>query len=462
MSINKYNFSQIMKLDKYQDVLIKHLGHTKKKGFIVYHGILTKYHLTILLSAVTLYKRFSKKSPSLKKKTILFISNPLNISLYIKIAKSLNIDYKLFDFISNENFDQICSYNENYCKDRIVILDNAHYYRNYNPNTLSLINATNKSVFNLISSNSLFINKIEDIIIPLSIVHRKNLEDMKILFNKGKDNNKIIDEMFYEYISIYKTSDSDIKDKGIVLKQNVVPLEIDNKDLVKYTILEKEYIPKLNEEYNGNINNFLNDYKKAISESTDSDEKIEWILNKVKSTNKKNIIYFNTKSNQFSSLIKKLSENKIQFLSMSKYDIKDKKLNIVYKFNMSHKINTLIIVGYKADHPLKLQKIRNLILFDPILELGNVKSLIDNIILSTVISKININKKTTDKMLDIHHLISIKPKKSGFIYKFRNFFKLTQKIKGVDEWIQEKNNYNKKNIKSLIKRIIPITIEQQD
>lgn len=463
---------------EYQRKVIKYANSNNKKGILLFHGPQDNTILTSILLSLTLYNTSNKKKDS----SILVITSSMNIHRYVNYIRILKLDINSFYFLNYKQFNYIIKSNVNYCKDKIVIIDKVHYYRNPSDLTDNIIANLSVSLYNILISSSVLINSTTDIITIIAILHRISWESAKTLYTKAKDNKNYFNEIFQGYISHHSLTPSEEK-KQLKVYENNITVPYSEKDFADYLPIEHWFLSeKEHGEYKSSpkkskvsVNSkekgqekkknkfiqFMLDFKTTVNDKVKDENKIAWILNKLTSQfeEKKNktIIYFSKDSDKI-HFINEFNKYNLQYININSTMSYEEQKAGIQRFNKS-KIYILILSSINTDISWFIPNVRNLIVFEPQFDNSKIFSLIDDLISSYKYDNKNKDsKKSSTKRLDIYTLISKKPQKTVGVLSFvKNIFKIN-KIDTIDELINKKNEKSKLPIKIYKKMLKNISI----
>ncbi len=431
-------------IEVYQKDILNYIKKSKLDAIYLYHNFLSDYAKTSLLISYM-------KMNDLKAKGVIIVSSTVGVNLYNKLLKELKVDYKYFEILNHYNFERIIGTNSNYCSDRVVIIDKMHYYSNSKKIVHALIAGLNKAKYRILISSVMLSNKSADIIPVLAILHKMSFKDSEQLYKASLKDQTISEKLLSGYISYYRPKEADIN-----IYENNVLINMSEKTYNKYNIIEKIYINKLASELSElNILEFLDLFKQELQSTGYYNDKLQWIITKLKSNSSKNktIIYINKNPNDLMGLLK---DNGIKFNHINSEMNYITRNNIIKSFNQL-KSGILLISSHKKDIPLYLSDIKNLIIVDPQLNNENIQSLIDNIILTE--SQLN-KKKSNVKDLYIYTLLIKKPSTTNLIQKLKEYF-MYNKVLSIDQWYQDIIDTNKKYMKMMLKKVKFFAIEKQ-
>ncbi len=443
------NFLNNVKLSNYQIELKTFLKKTDTKAFLGFHSIVDDNILTLLLVAVTLLIKF-------KSNDILIVTSGININILSNKIREYKLDYTKFNFLTNNNFINIVKSNHNYTKNKIVIIDKAHYLRKIKQTNEGIIDSINMSKFVFLFTTSLLVNTINDILPVLCILNGLSLNAGKVIFNMSKVNAAVFDKLFKCKISFHRPTNSELNKIGIKIYENNLSLYMTPAEYKDYSKIESEMLPLLEAEYKSNIKHFLSDFQDKTRYISNKN-KLEFIYSKIKDIKQKNIIFLNNKEDSVFFENEFLSR-KINALSINNLTSLNDRRDILLKFNTSSDFNVLIISNINKEMNVLLKQVNNIFIVNPQIDYEQLIHLVDNIVLS---SSMNLQKSTSNKKrLDIFTLILKKPKPSGVLSKVKRIF--YSNVNSVDIWLQELNDSNKSIIKRFTKKLRHYSIHDID
>ncbi len=447
---------------EYQRQVIKYANsNSSKKGLLLFHNLQDNTILTSLLLSLTIYNKLKAKNS-----TILIVTTSLNIQRYINYIRVLKLDIKIFEFLNYKQFNYLVKSNRKYCKDKVVVIDKIHYYRNPSVLTDNMIENLSLSLYNLLISSIVFVNGTDDIISIIAILNRVSWQEAKELYIKAKDNKSEFYKIFDGLISYHTLTESQEK-KNLKIYENIIQLPYSDKDYLEYVSIENALLlQKANGVYKKsnsaskkktNLRKFILDFKATVNNKVKDENKITWILNKITSQfeekKTKTIIYF-TQDSDKSYFIKEFDRYNLQYINVSGNMSYETQKAAIQRFNKS-KIYILIMSNINTDMSWFIPDIRNLIIYEPQIDNSKIFSLKDDLINSYKYSQ---KKSTGSKRLDIFTLISKKPKnKRGALSFIKDFF-IENKAESIDELIEDKNEKSKIPIKIYKKKLRGISI----
>lgn len=464
---------------EYQRKVIKYANSSNKKSLLLYHSLQDNTILTSLLLSLTIYNKLKVKNSS-----ILIVCSSLNIQRYINYIRVLKLDIKVFEFLNYKQFNFLVNENKNYCKNKVVVIDKVHYYRNPSILTHNIIENLSNSLYNLLISSIIFINGTDDIISIIAILHRVSWDTAKEMYLEARDNKSAFTKLFEGYISYHSLTPSEEK-KNLKIYENIIELPYTDKDLLEYIPIENWFLTqKADGEYRQtikkkkvesrtkkkkespiekrtNLRKFILDFKTTVNNKVKDENKIAWVLNKIttqfQEKKTKTIIYFSQDSDKI-HFMNEFNKYNLQYINVSGNMSYESQKSTIQRFNKS-KIYILIMSDINADMSWFIPHIRNLIIFEPQIDNSKVFSLKDDLINSYKYSKDKSSKKSTsDKRLDIFTLVSKKPKKTRGVLTFVKDLFIENKAESIDELIQDKNEKSKLPIKIYKKQLKAISI----
>lgn len=464
---------------EYQRKIIKYANSSNQKGMLMYHSLQDNTILTSVLLSMTVYNKFNVKNSS-----ILIVCSSLNIHRYINYIRSLNFDMKLFEFLNYKQFNFLINENNSYCKNKIVVIDKIHYYRNPSVLTHNMIKALGSSLYNLLITSVVFVNGTDDIISIIAILHRISWDKAKKLYIEARSNKNTFDKIFKGFVSYHNLTPSEEK-KTLKIYENNIELTYTDKDMLEYLPIENWFLlQKENGEYKKtvqkiknsdsssnikqekrtNLRQFILDFKTTVNNKVKDENKISWILNKIitqfQEKKNKTIVYFSKDSDKI-NFINELKKYNLQFIDINSNMSYESQKSFIQRFNKS-KIYILILSNINTDISWFIPNIRTLFVFEPQIDNSNIISLKDDLINSYKYNKGNTTgsekKSLGYNRLDIFTLISKKPKKNkGFISFVKKLF-IDTKSQSIDQLIQDKNEKSKTPIKIYKKQLKAISI----
>lgn len=434
----------------YQDNIIKYiLDNTDKKGILLYHTYQDDTNLSALLSAVAVSSVYNNKHKVL-------IVTP-NVSTIQQLIKSFKLDIP-YELLTLKQFNQFNNRGDSFCKNKIVVVDRIHYYRNNSQESDNLIAALNKSFYNILITKSLFINNVYDVITPLAILHRKTWEEMKELFTEAKDNETKLKKLFYGYVSYHFLTESEQK-KQLKIYENIIPVIMNQNEYLEYSKIETFFTTEqtTNELYIDNIKKYMLDFKATINDKVSQTSKINWIINKIKlyknESTRKNIVIYVNQDKDAKALLRELGNNNIIHLYLSGNVSLTLQKTVISKFNNNPNIQILVISSINPDYYFYLPNITSLILMDPQINNMEYTFLID--IISSSHIYFNKNKKGSQekKRFDVFTLLLKKPKQTKGLFNLVYDYFNNKDMDTIDYLINRKNDISKIVIKKYRKLI---------
>lgn len=441
----------------YQKDIIRYLSNTDKNGILLYHSLQDNILLTSLLCSQAIVTKnlqttTARRAGSKELNTII-VTTSLNIHRYISLIKYFHLKINKFELLTHKQFSILATKNDNYTKNKIVIIDKVHVFRNPGQFTINVIDALKVSKFNILSTTSLFINGSDDIISVIAMLHRISFEDAKELFIKAKGSESAFKKIYNGYLSYHQNSYS-IERNYLKLYENIIQLHMDDLDNTEYGLIEESFVNRQNdEEYLDNPKKYLLDFQATIRSRLVQDHKIKWIINKIDSQyerKQKTIIYFPSGEG---FLKKELEFKRIAYINIPGNISKEIQRKLITKFNQSTNINVLILSNINPDNNFYLPNVRNFIIYEPQLNNIEIKSLLDDISASFVFKDKKVSR-SSQRRLDIFTLVSKKMKRSnkGFFSVLKGAI-FQSRTPTVDEQINEKNEKSKDTIRGFRKKL---------
>lgn len=404
----------------HQKQLLEYIANNTLSRIFLYHSLGSGKTITSLM--ICMYYKYISNSSSK-----IVISAPVSIlANFTKEIKFLGYDPEYFEVISHNRLIRNLNADLLYLKDKIVIIDEVHHFRNYTKTTASLVKGINKASYVVLLSATPLVNNIMDFTVILAILSKTSMTTAsEMLYDKD-----IINKM----VSCYKISNTDLihypKTTYTDIKLYMTP------DYYKsYMAVEDNEIDKLPAKFKQkDFTVFLTGLRKASNKIHIISPKFNWIIEHYKKSPKKTLIYSNWKDSGLYILKDLLAKDNIRCeIIDGSVNVKDRNF-IVEQYNQN-KFNILLISSAGAEG-LDLKQTRQVIILEP--HWNNEK--INQVIGRAVRYKSHLGLSESKHNVNIYRLFLLKPKANYLLNPLRFFEKPS-----IDIYMQELSD-NKSDI----------------
>lgn len=409
-------------------------SNPSKKGILIFHGLGTGKTLTSIFLLKCLVKS--------KVSGLILVPKSL-VGNYNKELEKIKGDYKKNIEVSSYDtiFNKIKKGEIN-CRNRIVIVDEAHNFRNKNSQrSQSLATCSQKANKVILLSATPVYNNPDDIVNLMTLI--TNFDHRKV--------KKMLYGLPHEFAGLFDCNTSyyqvsrDNSDFPQV-KEHVKRFEMDRTYYEQYRKIEnneREGLPDMFMETK-NLVTFYNGIRRAVNHLDYPSKKINFTLKKIiesVKTGKKILIYSNWKDAGINIIKDLLNENKIPHVQISG-DMTDVARDNSVKLYNKGKVKIMLITSAGGEG-ISLKETRTVIIMEPYWNEEKLKQVMGRAVRYRSHAKLPIE----DRTVDIYTLLLVKPK--GF----------SKELRSADELLYLKSQFKSKQIINFYKKLIPMTIE---
>lgn len=366
------------------------------------------------LSLAFIYKILNKTEDKI------VVVSPLSIlQNFTKEIKFLGIEENLFEIHSYGRFLRKIQQETSYLKNKIVILDEIHNYRSNNKGTNELIKATFPAKKVILLSATPIVNSVEDFSTIIAILNKITYSKaMYSLYKpwciKGK-------------VSIYKVPLMELTLNYPQSKTHNVTLHMSDNYYKEYLKIENQETDKLPSRYKEkDYTAFLNGLRRASNKITELSPKFIWILDEYLKNPQKTLIYSFWKDSGILEIKEIFDKVKVKSEIIDGSVSVANRQKIVEDYN-NNKIKILLITSAGSEG-LDLKETRRVVILEP--HWNNEK--LNQVIGRAVRYNSHKNLSESKRVVDIYHLILVKPKVTGL--QRLNPFNYNRKL-SIDEML---------------------------
>lgn len=446
-----------------------------KKGIILSHGMGSGKTLTSLILVKCLMINYPSSN--------VFVVTPKSlIGNYQKEMKKVeNMETNRITIVSYDNFINRSSHNtlaKNKifdCKDNILVIDEAHNFRNSGFKTQQMIKCTDNAKKVILLTATPMQNSILDIINLMRMVSstkfsKTQLEGAlmkEIGNNSDKFSSKFISDLFDNVVSYHSNSKDGYPSKKI----HEIRIEMPFEYYKKYTTIQDNIVKKLpkNFEDTKDVTRFLNGIRRGSNVIDGDSPKIKWIIDKITeniNSDKKTLVYSNYKSMGITMVLDYLISKNIPFSYIDGDSTMKARDSAVSLYN--NNATKLMLITSAGGEGLDLLGTQSVIITEP--HWNNEK--LNQVMGRAVRYKSHSHLPENKRHVDIYKLLLVKPPKSTlkkiFEFGIGIFFRKPREvgdyfykdiIPSADELLL-KGSVNKDALIALInKKIITSSIE---
>lgn len=376
------------------------LKNDGQKGLMIFHSVGSGKTIT----ALTLSRCLDKNDRKVFIITPKSILNNFNIDLKKLKIKPANIvlttHVKFTNKVKKEGTD--------FVKNNILIIDEAHKFISYkSKGTKRMMQATSAAHKVFLLSASPIQNKPVEFATLFSMVsnNEKNIKEILTIFSGRKDKFDEMNEILYNYISYFKNTSTD--DYPSVSYQEHM-FFMTEKYYEAYIQIEDGLIMQyLNNNEDANRAAFYNGIRRGIN-FIDNDPsvrnlKIDWIMKKLTTSNRKTLIYSNWLASGLDRLQEEMTKKNIEFGTIKGSLSIKQRSDIIRRFN-NDEYNVMLISTAGAEG-LDLKGVRDVIILEPHWNNERIKQVIGR----AVRFKSHAHLPEKERTVTVHTLLLNKP-----------------------------------------------------
>ncbi len=430
--------SILNKLKKHQRELIEHIETNIKivDRIFIYHSLGSGKTITGI-SLGYLYKVQTKNTDKIT------IITPLSIiNNFYKEIKFLGLKEEDFEILSYGKLFSILKKDSMYLKNKIVICDEIHNYRNDTRTTRILIKSLNGASRVIIMSATPMINSVIDFSSIIAILNKTNYSSgEKSLYNLENLKNKI---------SCYNVPTDELEIHYPKTNIHYIKLEMTQKYYIDYMYMETEQTAKLPKNFKEkDYTVFLNGLRRSTNKLFELSPKFEWIVNKYTSNPQKTLIYSFWKDSGIYQLQELFAKKKIRTEVIDGTLPLKKRTEIVNSYNNNE--FDILLISSAGGEGLDLKETRNVIVLEPHWNNEKLKQVIGRAVRYNSHTKLSESKRN----VNVYFLILIKPK-----LRYIDYLNITRLLEtnSIDEKMLLMSKSKDERINEYIKNIKKVCI----
>lgn len=411
----------------------------ENKGILIFHSLGSGKTLTSIIAVNCLLKLFPK--------TKVIVLTPVSlVDNYIKELDKIEADKEQFIIQTYVKGINLIERGLLSCKDAILVIDEAHNFRNNGKRAKSIIKCTKEAKKVILLSATPVQNNIEEIIPIMKMITGKKTSS---IIHGLEGNSFQFNHLFKCNVSMYKVPESSDYPK---VYRHIVKLYMSDSYYNKYRAVEQNArIVDLPDIYNNtkDLTTFINGVRRAVNTLGEHSEKVLWIINKLRSELKANrnmLIYSNWKDTGINIIKGMLLKYDIPFGEITGSVERTERGKIVKDFN-SGKVKILLITSAGGEG-ISLRGTRNVIIMEPHWNMEKINQIIGR----AIRYKSHIHLPHRERNVNVYELLLLKPD----TWKRKLFDK---NIPSADEVLFEMSLVKDSIIQSFYQKLSKVSIE---